>query len=200
MVALAFALGTFVRGQGLPAPQGRSGRTDKIQRELQRQVEMQLIEQALMEGNSRHVKRYQPQVLDQIREDFLQIQIIDREVIRGRALADQFDLHLVAKSAGEIRKRSSRLKENLALLRSEAPPADRSRAAVEATREGLRTSLAELSDLIEEFVSNPMFEQSKVVDARLSSKARRDIEAIIELSRQVKRSSEKLQSSKTVNP
>jgi hypothetical protein len=192
LVALAFALGTLACGQGLPAPQGRSGRTDKIQRELQRQVEMRLLEQALMEGSSRHVKRYEPQVLNQIREDFLQIQVIDREVIRAKALGDQLDLHLVTKSAGEIRKRSSRLKENLALPRSEAARADRSRVAVEATSEALRTSLAELSDLIEEFVSNPMFEQSKVVDPRLSAKARQDIEAIIELSKQIKRSSEKL--------
>ncbi len=192
LVALAFALGALVSGQGLPAPQSRGGRPDKIQRELQRQVEMQLIEQALMEGSSVHVKRYQPEVLNQIREDFLKIQIIDREVIRAKALGDHLDLHLVAKSAGEIRKRSSRLKENLALPRSEADRAGRARVAGEATSEGLRTSLAELSDLIEEFVSNPMFEQSKVVDARLSSKARRDIEAIIELSSQIKRSGEKL--------
>lgn len=139
-----------------------------------------------------HVKRYPPLVLDQIREDFLRIQVIDRKLMQATAVGDMLDLELVARSAGEIRKRSRRLKENLALPRPETPPAGRSRIAVEATSKRLRISLSDLSNLIEGFVSNPMFEQSKLVDARLSAKARQDIEAIIELSSQIKRSSEKL--------
>ena len=192
LIALAFNPGTLVLGQGLPAPQGRGGRTDKVQRELERRVEMQLIEQALMEDGSRHVKRYPPLVLDQIRDDFLQIQIIDRKLTQATAVGDKLDLELVARSVGEIRKRSNRLKENLALPRPEAPVAQRSRITVEATSERLRISISDLSNLIEEFVSNPMFEQSKLVDARLSDKARQDIEGIIELSREIKRSSEKV--------
>jgi hypothetical protein len=158
---------------------------------------MRMIEQALMEGSSRKVKRYPPLVLDQIREDFLRIQVIDRKLMQATVVGDTLDLDLVARSAGEIRKRSSRLKENLALPQPEAPPAKRSLFAVEAKSERLRLSLSDLSNLIEEFVSNPMFEQSKLVDARLSGKARQDIEAVIELSRQIRRSSQKLKAAKS---
>lgn len=192
LIVLACGVAITVQSQGVNTTQPRGGRTDKISRELERQVEMQLIEQALMEGSSRHVKRYPPLVLDQIREDFLRIQVIDRKLMQATAVGDMLDLELVARSAGEIRKRSRRLKENLALPRSEAPPAERPGIAVEATSERLRISLSDLSNLIEGFVSNPMFEQSKLVDARLAAKARQDIEAIIELSSQIKRSSEKL--------
>lgn len=192
LITLAGGVAIIVQGQGVNATQSRGGRTDKVSRELQRQVEMQLIEQALREGSSRHTRRYPPLVLDQIREDFLRIQVVDRKLMQATAVGNTFDLDLVASSAGEIRKCSSRLKTNLALPRPEALPAERLGIAVAATSEQLRTSLSELSNLIDEFVSNPMFEQSKLVDARLSDKARLDIEAIIELSSQIKRTSEKL--------
>jgi len=195
LIVLACGVAISVRGQGAASTQGaqpRGGRNDKVSREVQRQIEMQMIEQALMEGSSRHVRRYPPLVLDQIREDFLRIQVIDRKLMQATAVGDTLDLELVARSVGEIRKRSSRLKTNLALPRPKAPSAERSGIAVEATSGRLRISLSDLSNLIDEFVSNPMFEQSKLVDARLSAKARQDIEAIIELSSQIKRSSEKL--------
>ena len=198
LIVLGCGLGLTVRGQVPTATPGRGGRPDQVQRELQRQFEMRMIEQALMEGSSPHVKRYPPLVLDQIREDFLRIQVVDRKLIKATADSDTLDPGFVARSASEIRKRSRRLKENLALPLPKAPLAGRSGTEVEATNERLRISISDLSKLIDEFVSNPMFEQSKLVDARLSSKARQDIEAIIELSSQIKRSSEKLKAAAKV--
>ena len=197
LIVLGCGVALTVRSQVPTATPGRGGRPDRIQRELERRVEMQIIEQAMVVGGSPHIKRYPPLVLDQIREDFLQIQVIDRKLMRA-TVGDTFDLGLIARSAGEIRKRSRRLKENLALPRPGAPPAERSGTEVEVTSERLRISISDLSNLIDEFVSNPMFEQSKLVDARLSGKARQDIEAIIELSGQIKRSSEKLKAAAKV--
>ena len=200
LIVLACGVAITIQGQGVTPQTRSSSRTDKVSRELQRQIEMQMIEQALMEGSSRHVRRYPPLVLDQIREDFLRIQVIDRKVMQATSARDSLDLELVAKSASEIGKRTRRLKKNLALPRPEAPPALRSGIAVEATSERLRISLSDLSNLIDAFVSNPMFEQSKLVDARLSAKARQDIEAIIEMSSQIKRSSEKLKAAEQSTP
>jgi pectate lyase len=56
----------------------------------------------------------------------------------------------------------------------------------------LRFSLLTLSNLIDQFVTNPVFKESRLIDAQLSAKALQDIEAIIELSGQLKLSSEKL--------
>ena len=192
MIVLGCGVALTVRGQSPTTTPGGGGRNDRFQRELQQQFEMRMIEQALMESRSKPGKLYPPLVLDQIREDFLRIQVIDRKLMQATAVGDRLDLELVSKSAGEIRKRSRRLKTNLALPRSEAPPAERSGIIVEATRDRLRLSLSDLSNLINEFVSNPMFEQSKLVDAQLAARARQNIEAIIELSSQIKRSSEKL--------
>ena len=198
LIVLGFGVALTVRGQIPTATPGRGGRPDKIQRELERRVEMQMIEQAMVVGGSPHVKRYPPLVLDQIRADFLRIQVIDRRLIKATADSDTLDLAFVSRSVSEIRKRSRRLKENLALPPPETPLAGRWEIEIEATNERLRISISDLSKLIDEFVSNPMFEESKLVDARLSSKARQDIEAIIELSSQIKRSSEKLKAAAKV--
>ena len=194
LVALLFALGTFARGQGTPGSQGRSGRPDAVQRELQRQFEMQMIEKALRAGPSRRVEQFAPLVLEEIRNDFLQIQIVDRKLMAVAAVPDNLDLEFVVRSAAEIRKRAKRLKRNLALPEPATAPLDRSPFAVEAGIDPLRSSLGALSHLIDEFVSNPMFEAARLVDMQLSAKARRDMEAIIELSGEIKRSSEKLKS------
>jgi len=191
VLALGFALSTVGCGQGGIAPQSRGARPDAVQREVQRQFEMQMIEQAL-ERPSRQVKRYGPLVLEQIRADFLRIQIVDRKLVKAAAAPNQLDLGLVARSAAEIKKRSAHLKKNLALPEPETTPLDRFRFVVEPGTEPLRNALFSLSNLIEEFVSNPMFEQTKLVESQLSAKARRVIEAIVELSGEIKRSSEKL--------
>jgi len=149
---------------------------------------MQMIEQALAEKPSRPAKRYPPPVLDQIRADFLRIQVVERKLTHAASDPQTLDFEFVSRSAAEIRKRSLRLKKNLAL--PEAAPVDR--PAVEVSLGPLRSSLAVLSKLIDEFVSNPMFEESRLTDTQLSLKARRDIEAIIGLSGEIKRSSQKL--------
>jgi hypothetical protein len=151
---------------------------------------MRMIEKALTEGRPRPAQPYAPLVLEQIRADFLRIQVVDRQLMRATSTPDTLDLAFVVKSAAEIRKRSGRLKRNLALPGPTS--VNRSMGAVEAKIEPLRSSLSVLSKLIEEFVSNPMFEQLKLVDAQLSAKARRDLEAVIDLSGEIKRSSEKL--------
>lgn len=91
----------------------------------------------------------------------------------------------------EIRKRAVRLKRNLALPASEGM-VESLKVEPGISPEQLRLSLSVLSDSIYEFVSNPLFISAKVVDTRLSPKARQDLEQIIELSSDLKRSSEKL--------
>jgi hypothetical protein len=58
--------------------------------------------------------------------------------------------------------------------------------------EQLKPSLRKLGKLIFDFVENPFFKEVSVVDTHLTTKARRDLEEIIELSGQIKNNSEKL--------
>jgi hypothetical protein len=175
-----------------PSPP-RTGRADTVQREQQRQVEMQMIEQVLAtEGRTPHAKRYPAAVLDQIRADFLQIQVTERKLTKTTAAGVDLDLKLVGQLTGDILKRSRRLKENLSLPQPPAPEAATITSTAEDNHERLRSSLGVLSGLIESFVSNPMFEHSRLLDQDLSDKASRDLAAIIRLSGEIKRSSERL--------
>jgi len=184
---VASALAPLIQAQGGSVTR----RPDPIQREQQRQVELQMIEATLERSGGSSEVRKQPLVLSQIRDDFLRIQIIDRKLREATSGKRIFSFAFIAKSVTEIRKRALRLKKNLALPESEVMF---TKLQIERVSEPnrLRLSLSVLSDSIYEFVSNPMFLSAKVVDTRLSARARVDLEQIIDLSTELKRSSEKL--------
>ena len=168
--------------------QGTRGRTDPVQRELLRRFESDAIERALAQG-PRSANQERRLILVQIKEDFLRIQIVNDELQRA-ARSTALDLKLTGKSTSQIGSCARRLRENLALPEIEkAPNIDPNS---EMSMEQLRQSLAALSTAIKEFVENPVFEKAGVIDAKLSTKARRDLEQIIAVSKQAKRASEKL--------
>src|SRR5215211_7215654 len=53
--------------------------------------------------------------LAQIREDFVRIQVLNNDLVRAASRGDALDLKFVSKSAGEIRKLATRLRDNLVL-------------------------------------------------------------------------------------
>jgi pectate lyase len=184
-----FATSMGVRGQGVTTP-GTRGRTDPVQRELQRRFESEAIERALAASPRRRSEQERRMMLAQIREDFLRVQIVNDD-LQKFARTGPLDLKVIAKSASEITKCAERLKDNLALPESEKAselPGWKAETGIEQ----LRLLLPALSDLINAFVENPVFERSRVVDAKLSAQALRDLDQIILVSKRVKRSSEKL--------
>src|SRR5437016_592668 len=58
-------------------------------------------------------------------------------------------------------------------------------------REQLKQSLAALDKLMVEFTHNPVFKEASADDAKLGAKALRDLDQIIKLSRQARKSAEK---------
>ena len=105
VIVIGFAT-LSVRRQ-INTPNQTRGRPDSVQREQQRQVDMQMIEQALTtEGRATRVKRYAPAVLDQIRSDFLQIQVTERQLTKAASAQLDMDLKLVVQLTVRIHKRS----------------------------------------------------------------------------------------------
>ena len=166
-----------VCGQSVPTP-GTRGRTDPVQRELQRRFESEAIESALAARPGRSSDHERRIIMAQIKEDFLRIQIINDD------LKLQSDLKAVARSAAEINRRARRLKDNLSL------PEVSSTSALRADNgpDQLRSLLSSLSNSINGFVENPFFESAKVIDARLSEQAGQDLRQIIELSQRIRKS------------
>ena len=189
MMALA-AASSPVHGQGVTAP-GTRGRSDPVQRELQRRFESEAIERVLAESPRRRAELHLRTTLVQIREDFLRIQVLDDQLHKFATRNEPFDLKAVAKHASEITQRAERLRQNLVL-----PGTKKNRRhpgpGVDMGIEQLRVAILDLSKAINAFVENPVFEKSGVIDAKLSMKAAGDLDRIIEVSWQLKRSSEKL--------
>lgn len=127
--------------------------------------------------------------LAQIREDYVRIQVITNELARAARAGGPLDLKLVAASAGEVRKRAGRLKTNLPLPE---PSGDDKRPKPSVDTAQLKMTLGALDLLILRFVRNPVFTNPKLVDLRHSAAARRDLDDIIELSGQLKKSCEGL--------
>jgi len=176
--------------------QGTRARLDPIQRELQRRFESEAIEKALAPTPRRRAEYERRMVLLQIKIDFLHLQIVNDD-LQTESRASQPDLKAIAKFASEITKSAERLKGNLDL-----PGIKKGQRfpdlKVELGFEQLRVALSELSSSIGAFVENPVFEHVGVIDATLSSQALHDLTKIIEVSKQVKRGSEKLKRARTV--
>ena len=175
--------------------QGTRARLDPVQRELQRRFESGAIEKALAPTPRRRAEHERQMVLLQIRMDFLRIQIVNDD-LQAESRAVHPDLKAIAKSASEITKSAERLKCNLALpgiKKSQRLPDFR----VELGVQQLRAALSVLSSSIGSFVENPVFEHVGVIDATLSTQALRDLTKIIEVSKQVKKGSEKLKRPRT---
>ena len=147
---------------------------------------------SLQYNKNKHKSRPNPQqALEQLQKDFSQLQILNKSLLTAALGNTQLDPKFVSKSVSEIKKRAERLNENLALPEPERP------AGQTGTQEfvnspQLKPSVLKLGRLIFSFVDNPFFKEASVVDTQLTTKARRDLEDIIELSGQIKRSSEQL--------
>ncbi len=165
-------------------------RVDPARSELEREMMLRETEESL---NGSRDRRQAPRAsFAQIADDFMRLQVVNNELVLAASRPDELNLKFVAKSASEIKKRAERLKFTLALPAAPEGETKHPKTEAEAVPEQLRSSLTTLGKLIAGFAHNPVFKEANVVDARLSAKARRDLEEIIELSGQVKKSSEKL--------
>jgi hypothetical protein len=192
-IAMMLVLAAAASAQSGATPATRP-RLDPFQREQQRRIESEAIEQALAERPRLRDKRQQRFVLAQIKEDFLQIQVVNNGLQETAARSAPSDLKTISKSAVEINKRAARLKENLSLPAVGAADSISSSDSGTETLPGLVTALGKS---IEMFVENPVFEKLGVIDAKLSAKASRDLEEIILVSQRVKRIAEKLERGRT---
>ena len=176
LIVLALVLLTCAaHAQGTPPR-----REDPLQTKLQSARQLEMIEAALMRrpaaANDRNT------TLAQIREDFWRIQLANDSLNGYLANPPALDFRLITKTVSEIRTRAKRLKENLALPRTEKDSAPQTTAAADT-----RSAVATLSNLIDSFVSNPMLSQRHLVDASMSLQASRDLEDIIVLSGALKK-------------
>ena len=133
--------------------------------------------------------RYVQAVIAQVTQDFERIQTARNEIVR--TIGNGLDYKFVSEVTGEIKKRASRLEENLALPK---PEEDEKRVVnqEELNEDQMRLALLMLCKRIESFVKNPLFETPGVIDVRHSTKASSDLESILKLSATLRKNAERL--------
>lgn len=145
---------------------------------------------ALQYNKNKHRNPPQPeQQLAQLQKDFSQLQVVNRSLLKVALSNAPLDPGFVAKSVAEIKKRAERLNKNLALPEP-TKAADQTQTLAPVPQ--LKPAVLKLGRLIFSFVDNPFFKEASVVDTQLTSKARRDLEDIVELSGQIKKSGEQM--------
>jgi hypothetical protein len=195
-VAVAAVLVPALAHAVMALQERRSERAREVRdREMRAREERELqVNLGMLEGASRRrAERYPSrQIYAQISEDFLRLQVVNADLMQAVLGGGALDFTFVAKSASEIRKRAGRLKDNMMLPEPEKGPR---RPAVEVGADAvqLKASLTALGELIYGFAHNPIFKEANVADVQMLTKARRDLDEIIELSGRVRKSSEKLQ-------
>lgn len=154
------------------------------------QQQLNLLLNSKEPGRAGEERRLQA-IIEQTKQDFDRIQVLNRELVNRASATDAFNYKSLTEMAAEIRKRARRLKDNISL-----PPPERDeplgKREGEIGREQMKGALLMLSKRIVSFTTNPLFQTAHVIDARLGAKASGDLEAIVELSGQIKKSAEKL--------
>lgn len=170
---------------------GQQSGIERIIRERQRVMATRRVEEGLRTPADRARREEEERLaLAQIREDYVRIQLVSNELAEAVSKPGELNLKLVVRSTSEIGKRAERLLSNLALPEM---PADMERVKVPGEGQAqLQPSLLMLRRLVDRFVRSPLFREVNVIDAQVSTRARRDLEGIIELSDRLKKESEKL--------
>lgn len=134
---------------------------------------------------------YVQAIIAQVKQDFERIQVARNGIVRAAANGNSLDYKFISEVAGEIKKRASRLEDNLALPEPEGNEKSRNNEG-ELDEMQIRASLLILCHRIESFVKSPLFETPGVIDVQHSTKASSDLEIILKLSGSVRKSAERL--------
>ena len=126
-----------------------------------------------------------------IKDDFRQLQVIRNEIARYILADKPLDFKFISTKAGEINKRTERLKTHL------LPPipegtGKKQQKPIEFDDEKMKDELVRLCRLIDSFVENPVLYTPGRVDIEQSTKAGNDLLSLVELSGIIRRSAEKL--------
>lgn len=188
LAALLFIAPGALRAQETSTQATRDARRNELD---SRQRALRSLENLNKKGQKARADQAQQLAFQQFKEDFQTLQEANYNLLDALAAGPVPDYGQVKKQAGEIKKRASSIKISLVLPEPEKDDKTGKREAA-ATNEALKVEVIALDAAIQSFVTSPIFQELGVLDANNSVKARGDLETIIRLSEQIRRSAEAL--------
>lgn len=144
-----------------------------------------------MKNDARAARERRQSLFPQINEDFQRVQVIHNELVRMLQSDKGLDYGRLADLSGDLKKRGTRLRENLALPQPEQAAAQAKRPDVIDDQQ-VRKDIVSLHDLVVTFVGSPLFKNLGVVDARIIDQATDNLNKIIDLSEDLKKAAKLL--------
>jgi hypothetical protein len=136
------------------------------------------------------------EVMAEVNEDLRQLNELNGAIAMHTTTSNQtLNYDSIVGSALEIKKRSIRLRTDLALPKAETK--EKVPDFKEAEQGELQPALSQLNQLLDSFLHNPIFSDAGEIDMELAGRARRDLDSIVVLSEKVRKNAEKR--SKTSN-
>ena len=171
---------------GGPPPIDRSNNADRIRQQDMSRREWQLRNFGREPGAPKDERQVKA-LMEQTQEDFTRILTLHNEIARALSSKNDLNYRFVSDATAEIKKRASRVQSTLALgLSSEDTPIETK------SDPEIKDSLIKLCKEIRSFVTNPVIENPTTVDADQLTRARRDLETLIQLSGLIKKDADKI--------
>jgi hypothetical protein len=130
-------------------------------------------------------------LMAQTEEDFTRILTLHNEIARVLKSDKPLNYNFVSEASAEIKKRASRVQSSLMLGLSEEEAVNAHKVEEPANPE-VKEELVKLCKQIRSFVTNPTIENPNTVDAQQLTKARQDLDGLIQLSGRIKKDADKL--------
>ncbi|HKO59729.1 MAG TPA: hypothetical protein VJV03_01100 [Pyrinomonadaceae bacterium] len=180
------------RGQGVDGPVRKPAPRDQPNNPSVRERQFRMLEMELEAANARTPEE-QKLALEQIAEDYKQIQLINNKMMAASIPAREPNFLNISQSLSEIRKLANRLRNNLRLPNVETDAKDEYQRAVDTAR--LKSNLLALDKSIMTFVGNAIFKNPDVMNLEEAKNARRELETIIRNSQLIAKDAEVLNKS-----
>jgi hypothetical protein len=168
---------------GSPPPMDRSTNTDRIRQQDMSNREWQLRNFGTQPGAPKD-KRQIEALMAQTEEDFNRILTLHNEIARAIKSDNTLNYHFVSEATGEIKKRASRVQSTLGMGLS-TEEARETPKPEEFKDSEIKDALIKLCKQIRSFVTNPTIENPNTVDVQQLTRARFDLEKLIQMSGQI---------------
>lgn len=182
------------RGQRPSAPPGPIRPAEEMRPASleERRFRMMEIER---EAAQPRTEEQQKLALTQIAEDYREIQVINNRMLSASIPSATPNFLMIARTLGDIRKRATRLKDNLRLAKlKEKKPAIEKYKPAQTTPE-LKAQLLALDESIMRLIKNPVFKNPEVINVEAAAKAQGDLDHIIATSELISKDAERLKKS-----
>ena len=171
---------------GGPPPVASRVNTDRVRQQDMSRREWQLRNFGTEPGAPKDDRQLKA-LMAQTEEDFTRILTLHNEFARALASKNDLNYQFISEATAEIKKRASRVQHSLGLKLFEDDTPVKEKSEPE-----MKDSLIKLCNEIRSFVTNPVIENPNTVDAVQLTRARRDLESLIQLSALIKKDAEKL--------